>query len=179
LILGLYEPSQGRVLLDDRLLSGGEWRSWREQVGVVTQDDQLFSGSIAENICFFDQQADFSRIREAALAAAIDADIMAMPQQYAMLVGDMGAALSAGQRQRVLLARALYRRPRILILDEGTANLDLANELSIGEVIRNLDITRVVVAHRPALIDIADRTVNVSRGMLAAGGDDEAGIAGS
>lgn len=176
LILGLYEPSQGRVLLDDRALSGGEWRSWRERVGVVTQDDQLFSGSIAENICFFDPQADFSRIREAAQAAAIDADIMAMPEQYGMRVGDMGAALSAGQRQRVLLARALYRRPRILILDEGTANLDLANERSIGEVIRNLDITRVIVAHRPALIDIADRTVKISRGTLVTDGDDDDGV---
>lgn len=167
LILGLYPPAEGRILLDGKALNGSEWRAWREHVGVVTQDDQLFSGSIADNICFFDQAYDFARIREAADLAAIDADIMAMPQQYAMLVGDMGSALSGGQRQRLLLARALYRNPKILILDEGTANLDLANEISIGEVIRRLKITRLIVAHRPALVEIADRVVTIVDGNPA------------
>lgn len=173
IILGLYPQSTGDILLDGVALTAGQWRAWREHVGVVTQDDQLLSGTIKENICFFDPEGDMARIREAAKLAAIDMDIMAMPQQYAMLVGDMGSALSAGQRQRVLLARALYRRPKILILDEGTANLDLANERSIGEVIRNLDITRVIVAHRPALIEIADRVVTVSHGRVKIGNFEE------
>jgi ABC-type protease/lipase transport system fused ATPase/permease subunit len=96
------------------------------------------------------------RVQQAAMAAQVHEDIARMPMQYLTLVGDMGSTLSGGQRQRVLLARALYRQPRILILDEGTANLDEHNETLIADLIKAMPITRIVVAHRPALIQRAE-----------------------
>jgi ATP-binding cassette, subfamily B, bacterial CvaB/MchF/RaxB len=121
----------------------------------------LLSGTIADNIAFFDPDLDMKRVQEAAIAARVHDDIMRTPMQYLGLVGDMGSTLSGGQRQRVLLARALYGRPRILVLDEGTANLDEATEEAIAELITRMPITRVVVAHRPALIRRAHRILVV------------------
>ena len=166
LLLGLYPPSAGEILLDGKTASPALWRAWRARAGVVAQDDQLLSGTLADNIAFFDPQLDMDRVQAAAAAARIHEDIMRMPMQYLSLVGDMGSSLSGGQRQRVLLARALYREPRVLILDEGTANLDTETEAEIGDVIAALPITRIVVAHRPALIERADRVLTVAGGQL-------------
>ena len=166
LLLGLYDPVEGEILLDGRPPDLTGWRAWRRHVGVVAQDDQLLSGTLADNIAFFDPELDMARVREAASAARIQDDIMAMPMQFLSLVGDMGAALSGGQRQRVLLARALYRRPSILILDEGTANLDPQTETEIADTIAAMAITRIVVAHRPALVRRADRVVRVEGGRV-------------
>jgi ATP-binding cassette subfamily B protein RaxB len=93
-----------------------------------------------------------ARVNAAAQAAQVHEDILGFPMQYLSLVGDMGSTLSGGQRQRVLLARALYRRPKLLMLDEGTANLDEANEEALADLIAGLPITRIVVAHQPALV---------------------------
>ena len=131
---------------------------------MVRQDDQLFSGTLAENISFFDPDMDMARVREAAAAARVAGDIDKMPMKYLTLVGDMGSSLSGGQRQRVLLARALYRKPRVLILDEGTANLDPATEDLVSDMIADLDMTRIVVAHRPALVERATRVIKVDQG---------------
>ncbi|MFL6931306.1 MAG: ATP-binding cassette domain-containing protein, partial [Xanthobacteraceae bacterium] len=95
-------------------------------------------------------------------------EIMAMPMSYNSLVGDMGSSLSAGQKQRLLLARALYRKPRILFLDEGTAHLDLQNERSINESLQKLRITRISVAHRPDIASGADRVVHLARTLQIA-----------
>ena len=100
------------------------------------QDDQLFAGSIAENICFFDAQPDHDRIAQCARLAAVHDDIAGMAMQYNTLVGDMGTVLSDGQKQRILLARALYREPTILFLDEATSHLDIARERSVNDAIR-------------------------------------------
>jgi ATP-binding cassette subfamily B protein RaxB len=137
------------------------WKAWRSQVGVVAQDDQLISGSIADNIAFFDHDLNMVAVCQAAMAAGIHDEIMRMPMQYLSLVGEMGAALSGGQKQRILLARALYRRPRVLLLDEGTANLDEASEMRIVDLLDSLDVTRVVIAHRPALIQRAQRVIRI------------------
>lgn len=167
LMLGIQSPTGGEILLDGKPASPALFNSWREHVGVVTQNDQLLSGSLADNIAFFDPDLDMERVHEAARAAEIHNDIMRMPMQYMALIGDMGSSLSGGQRQRVLLARALYRRPRILFLDEGTANLDEMTEDLIADLISSLPITRIVVAHRPALIHRANRVATVKDGKLA------------
>jgi ATP-binding cassette, subfamily B, bacterial CvaB/MchF/RaxB len=161
LLLGLQQPTSGTIDLDGHRAHPELWRAWRKHVGVVAQDDRLLSGTIADNIAFFDPDLDMKRVQEAAIAARVHDDIMRTPMQYLGLVGDMGSTLSGGQRQRVLLARALYGRPRILVLDEGTANLDEATEEAIAELITRMPITRVVVAHRPALIRRAHRILVV------------------
>ncbi|HIC81512.1 MAG TPA: ATP-binding cassette domain-containing protein, partial [Kiloniellaceae bacterium] len=166
LMLGLLQPNAGEIRIDGQPLSQYGIRHWRQQLGVVMQDDQLLSGSIAENIAFFDPELDLERVRQCAEAARIAADIQRMPMQYQSLIGEMGAALSGGQRQRLLLARALYRRPRVLFLDEGTANLDIASEREIADVIAAMDITRIIVAHRPELIRRADRVYEMRDGRL-------------
>lgn len=164
LILGLLQPTDGDVMVGGRPLSGLIVRAWRAGAAAVMQNDRLFSGTLAENIAFFDRAAEFERIREAARAADIDDHIMSLPMGYQTSVGDMGSTLSAGQHQRVLLARALYRRPKVLILDEGTANLDPESEARIVSVIKGLPVTRIIVAHRPALIDAADAVYTMSEG---------------
>lgn len=166
LMLGLLHPTDGAITLDGQTATPDLWRAWREQVGVVAQDDRLLSGTIADNIAFFDPELDMARVQQAAHAAQVHEDIVRMPMQYLSLVGDMGSTLSGGQKQRVLLARALYRQPRILILDEGTANLDVATEEIIADLIAQLEITRIVVAHRPALLKRADRLLVVQNGGL-------------
>ena len=166
LMLGLQAPTAGRIELDGQPATPALWRAWREKIGVVAQDDRLLSGTIADNIAFFDPDLDMLRVQQAAAAAQVHDDIALMPMQYLSLVGDMGSTLSGGQRQRVLLARALYRQPHILILDEGTANLDVQTEEVVAGLIAQLPITRIVVAHRPALLQHADRVLLLKDGAL-------------
>jgi ATP-binding cassette subfamily B protein RaxB len=175
LMLGLITPTDGTIELDGHRATAERWRSWRQSVGVVAQDDRLMSGTISENIAGFDPNLDMERVVAAAHAARVHADIMRFPMQYLSLVGDMGSTLSGGQRQRVLLARALYRQPQILILDEGTANLDEQNEELIADLIDQMNITRIVVAHRPALLRRARRVFAVeNRRLVQVGGTDMA-----
>ncbi len=157
LLLGLNRPTEGHIEVDGHRADPDVLRAWRQSVGVVAQDDRLLSGSIADNIGCFDPELDMALVQEAAKAAQVYEDIVRMPMQFLTLVGDMGSTLSGGQRQRVLLARALYRKPKILVLDEGTANLDEHNEELIADLIQAMPITRIVVAHRPALIKRAHK----------------------
>ena len=136
-------------------------------VGTVMQDDQLFAGSIADNISFFDASPDHSAIENFARLASVHDDISAMPMGYNTLIGDMGAALSGGQRQRILLARALYKRPRILFLDEATSALDVQKERAVNEAIRALNLTRILIAHRPETIASAERVIVLQGGKVA------------
>ncbi|HQT75599.1 MAG: ABC transporter [Rhodospirillales bacterium 20-64-7] len=161
ILLGLLEPTSGEVLVDGIPLHTLGVREYREQVGAIMQEDQLLSGSIAENISFFDPHFDQERMVSCAQTAGVHDEIMAMPMGYSSLIGDMGSSLSGGQKQRVLLARALYKQPRILFLDEGTAHLDIAKEREINERLRTLKITRISVAHRPEMMSGADTVLQI------------------
>src|SRR5712672_2583788 len=162
IMLGLLEPTGGEVLIDGLPLGQIGPRVYREQIGAVMQEDQLLSGSIADNICFFETTFDPQRMIECARIAGIHDDIVAMPMSYNSLIGDMGSSLSSGQKQRVLLARALYRRPKILFLDEGTAHLDTAKEKEINANLRYLNMTRVSIAHRPEITHGADMIIHLA-----------------
>ena len=163
LMLGLYSPTDGRVLIDGRDLETIDQSDWRSRVGVVMQDDRLLTGTIADNISFFDPELDMQRVMQAAQAAHIHDTIAAIPMNYLAMIGDMGSILSGGQRQRLLLARALYQQPDILFLDEGTANLDIETEEAIVELVAGLNMTRVIIAHRPAFLDASDRVIRLSQ----------------
>ncbi|RQQ28695.1 peptidase domain-containing ABC transporter [Burkholderia stagnalis] len=164
LLLGLLTPEHGSVRVDGVDIRKLGLHRHRELIGCVMQDDILFAGSIADNICFFDPQPDQARIDEAARLAQIHDDIAAMPMGYQSLVGDMGSSLSGGQRQRVLLARAFYRKPAILVLDEATSHLDVERERSINDAVRAMNITRIIIAHRPETIRSADRVIVLEHG---------------
>ncbi|MET0321074.1 MAG: peptidase domain-containing ABC transporter [Duganella sp.] len=165
-LLGILPPTAGDVLIGGVSVRQVGIGRLRKMVGTVLQDDVLFAGSIADNICFFDPHADQAWIRECGRVAAIDQEISAMPMAYNTLVGDMGTVLSGGQKQRVLLARALYKRPAILFLDEATSHLDVAKEREVNEAIKALRITRVIIAHRPETIQSASRVIVLVGGKI-------------
>ncbi len=166
ILLGLLMPTSGKLLIDGKPLTPASTAPWRARLGAVLQDDQLLTGTLADNISFFDPAPNEATIEGAARCARIHDTIEAMPMGYQSLVGDMGAAMSSGQRQRIMLARALYRDPDALFLDEGTANLDDENEAAIADLIARLPITRIVIAHRPALIQRADIVMRLQDGKL-------------
>lgn len=166
LLLGLLKPNEGTIRIGGLDLHKTGPRNLRTMMGVVMQDDQLFAGSIAENISLFDQEFDQERIEHAAKLAAIHDEIMAMPMGYHSLIGDMGSSLSGGQKQRIILARALYRNPRLLILDEATSHLDVARERLVNDAVRELKLTKVIIAHRPETIASADRVLVMEGGRI-------------
>lgn len=167
LILGIHAPTGGELLVGGMPLAQVGLQAWRGAVGVVMQDEPLFSGSIAENISFFDLRPDLDWVMHCARVASVHDDIDAMPMGYHTLIGDMGSSLSGGQRQRILLARALYRRPRILLLDEATSALDVDGERLVNQAVRQLALTRIIVAHRPETIASASRVIALQAGRVA------------
>ncbi len=166
LMLGIHAPSAGEILIDGVPLARLGLHAWRNQVGVVMQDEPLFAGSVADNICFFAAQPDAAWIEECARLASVHEEIEAMPMGYHSLIADMGSSLSGGQRQRILLARALYKRPTVLLLDEATSSLDVDRERAVNAAIRQLTLTRVIVAHRPETIASAGRVVSLQGGRV-------------
>ena len=151
-LLGLLQPTEGQVRVNGRSLADWDVAQYRSRVGAVMQEDQLFVGTIEDNISFFDTEHDPARVRECARIAMIDEEVMAMPMQYNTIVGSLGTALSGGQKQRVLLARALYRLPKILFLDEAFDQIDVALERRISNAIAERGIALVIVSHRPETI---------------------------
>jgi ATP-binding cassette subfamily B protein RaxB len=172
-LLGLHMPQEGEVLIGGSTEGAGGipikqlgLAQYRQLVGTVMQDDQLLAGSIAENITFFDTQPSQERVEAAAKIACVYEDIIAMPMGFQTLVGDMGSSLSGGQKQRVLLARALYKQPKILALDEATSHLDIDNERKVNQTVRQLALTRIIIAHRPETIANAQRVVQLQGGKV-------------
>lgn len=160
-LMGLYEPTEGEILIDDIPIK--QQLSYRNNIGSVMQDDKLMTGDISENIACFEHPIDLERVYECTQIARIHKEIERMPMKYFTLIADSGANLSGGQIQRIVLARALYRKPKILFLDEATSHLDIENERIVNRHVSDLKITRIVVAHRPETISSADRTIDISQ----------------
>lgn len=168
-LLGILPPSGGDVFIGGVNMRTLGPDSVRRMIGTVLQDDVLFAGSIAENISFFAATPDREWIAECARMASVSTEIEGMPMGYNTMVGDMGTVMSGGQKQRVLLARALYRRPKILLLDEATSHLDVKREQDVNEAIGALQITRIIIAHRPETIASAGRVIELRDGMVNTG----------
>ena len=160
---GLLSPTSGDVKANNLSIEKIGLNNYRLSTACVLQEDRLFSGSIAENISCFEDNADMDFIIECARHCNIHDEIINMPMGYETLVGELGTGLSGGQKQRLLIARALYRKPGILFMDEATSHLDLNNEANINQSISSLSITRVIVAHRPSTIASADRVIDLSK----------------
>ena len=165
-LCGLYPATAGEIRIDGLPLSAWGPRTVRRNLGVVMQDDELIAGSIAENVAFFAEEIDMDFVWTCLTMASIDEEVRAMAMRAETFVGDMGSSLSGGQKQRILLARALYRRPKILILDEATSHLDVGRERVINEAIVAQRSTRIIVAHRPETIAAADRILVLANGQL-------------
>ena len=164
--LGLLEPTSGEVLIGGVKLRSLGLANYRQIVGTVMQEDQLFARSIADNISFFDPDANQGLVASCARLAAIHDEIAAMPMGYDTLVGDIGSGLSGGRRQRLLLARSLYKSSRLLFLDEATSHLDIWNEQLVNAAIKQIALTRILVAHRPETIAMAKRVIVVDQGRV-------------
>ncbi len=173
LLLGAYAASEGKILANGKALTSADMPTWRRQVATVMQDDSLFAGSIADNITFFDPKRDEAWMAACVEMAALDHDIAQMPMGFMTLIGDMGTTLSGGQKQRVLLARALYKRPRLLLLDEATSQLDVNAEYQVNAAVSQLDMTRIIVAHRPDTIAMAQRVIVLDEAQLIFDGDQD------
>jgi ATP-binding cassette subfamily B protein RaxB len=161
IILGLLKPNSGNVQLNNMDIKKIGLKNYRKFISVVMQDDNLFSGTLKDNISMFDPTPDESLILKVAKSACIFEDINQMPMGMNSLIGDMGSSLSGGQKQRILIARALYREPKIIFFDESTCHLDPMTERKINRSIKKLGITRIIVAHREETILLAERIINM------------------
>jgi ATP-binding cassette subfamily B protein RaxB len=166
IMLGLLKPNSGEVLYNGKPIRHVGLKNYRQVTAAVLQDDYLLSGSIADNISFFDPQPDDMLIARSAKQAAIYNEIMKMPMGFNTLIGDMGTALSGGQIQRILIARALYKKPLILFMDEATSHLDSVLEKRISQTIKNQKITRIFIAHRKETIKVAQKVLLLNKDGL-------------
>lgn len=160
-MMGLLHKTEGEIFIDNLPIKDFGLKNYRDLIASVMQEDSLISGSIGDNISFFDENVDRERVYHVAKLASIHEDICQLPMGYETLVGGMGLSLSSGQKQRILLARALYKKPKILFLDEATSHLDVVNEKSINGSLKSLKITQIVIAHRIETIQMADRVINL------------------
>lgn len=161
LLTGLLTPTSGTIRLDDIELEDIGLANARRNIGTVLQDDHLFSGTIEQNISMFDPNPDEGWIKECAKNAHADGFIKKMTMGYSSMINRSDAGLSGGERQRLLLARALYKQPKILILDEASSHLDVDTEIKINEVLKSIKITRIMIAHRQETISLASKIVRL------------------
>jgi ATP-binding cassette, subfamily B, bacterial len=170
LLARLYEPVSGSIAVDGVDLRDWNLTALRGRLGIVTQDTRLFSGSIRDNVAMFEPEVSQHEVERACTLACLHQAIGAMPMGYETVLADGGSSLSGGQRQRLSLARALVRRPDVLILDEATSALDAVTEERVQENLRGLRCTRIVVAHRLSTIVEADKIVVLEQGRVVAVG---------
>ena len=175
LLARFYEPTAGRILVDGQDIAKLTLSSLRRQIAPVLQDTFLFNATIAENIAYACPDADLDAIIDAAKSAHIHEDIMAMPKQYATVVGERGLRLSGGQKQRIAIARAILRKSPIIVLDEATASVDVETERQIQAAIGGLagKKTIVAIAHRLSTIQHADLILVIENGLIAEQGTHE------
>ena len=179
LMAGLYEPESGSIRFDEKDLKSWDLTVLRDRLGVVTQDTRLFSGTIRDNVSLFDPALPAEDIDRACELAVLNEVVSRMPMGYDTMLADGGSSLSGGQRQRVSLARALARRPDVLILDEATSALDTISERAIQDNLRKLSCTRIIVAHRLSTIVEADKIIVLEAGRVVATGKHEMLLAAS
>ena len=177
LIVGLYRPQSGRVLYDGQPAEGVDLDRLRERIGLVTQDTQLFSGTIRENLLFVRPDATDAECLEVLEKAACQSLLARAEQGLDTLIGEGGVKVSGGERQRLAIARALLRRPRLLVFDEATSSLDSLTEEEISRTIREVathrDLITVLIAHRLSTVMHADRIYVLERGRVVEAGRHE------
>ncbi len=177
LLLGLYEPTEGDILVDGVSLRTLDYRAVRSQFGVVLQEPFLFSGSLRQNIAFGQPDLEFDAVVKAAQMAEIGGEIEQMPMAYETRIAEGGTGLSGGQRQRVSLARALARKPSVLLMDEATSHLDVVTEARVERNLSRLDCTRMVIAHRLSTVCDSGQILVLEDGVVAERGTHEELIA--
>lgn len=161
IMAGLAQPGSGEIRINGINIHQAGFARYRACIATVLQEDTLFAGSVRENISGFDSEPDDRWVQECAMRSNLHEEIQRMPMGYETLISELGSSLSGGQKQRLLIARALYRRPAILFLDEATSHLDQDNEAQINAAIKEMNITRIMIAHRPSTVASADRVVNI------------------
>jgi len=168
LLIGLYQPSGGQITVNGKALWHYNQASWRQRIGVVSQDTFIFNSSILDNLRYGRPEATLEEVIEAAKAAQAHQFILDMPDGYETIVGERGYRLSGGQRQRLALARAILKQPEILILDEATSALDSESERLIQQALAEFqrDRTVIVIAHRLSTIVEADQILVLEKGRL-------------
>jgi ABC-type protease/lipase transport system fused ATPase/permease subunit len=176
-IVGIWPPVQGHVRLDGARLDQWDSDALGRHIGYLPQEVALFDGTVADNICRFEEGATEERILEAAMIAGAHSLIVSLPKGYATPIGEGGALLSAGQRQRLGLARALYGGPFVVVLDEPNANLDAAGEAALTraiKILREREAIVIVISHRPSALAALDSVLVLHNGgLLAFGQRDE------
>jgi ATP-binding cassette subfamily B protein len=169
-IMGLLDPTEGAIETDGQSINEGNLRGWQAHIAHVPQTIFLVDSSIEANIAFGvpKEKIDHYRIRMAARQAQIEGVIENLPDKYQTLVGERGARLSGGQRQRIGIARALYKKAKVIIFDEATSSLDMKTELAIVESIEalNPDITILIIAHRTSTLRNCSRIIELNNGVI-------------
>jgi len=168
LILGLYANYSGRIVINGDEIGNVSKSLLNQNTGVVMQNDRLFSGTVAENIALFESKFDQQRVEYVAKLANIYNDIIDKPLRFKTQVGGLTSSFSSGQTQRILIARAIYSNPRMLIMDEGTANLDEKNEIEIAKNLLKLDCLKIYITHRPALLNFANEIFHLTESGIIA-----------